>query len=117
MGLKNGVMPPIEGLRAVVVGTKRANLRILHTLGATAPLRTGSLWGSGVGALPGRVVYLVPAVITLESTVGEIAAGEAVGAVSVRSVTEWVHTWTVAGSRSPSRGPWGTVGKCSNRFS
>jgi len=41
-----------------------------------------------VGALPGRVVYLVPTVITVKSTAGEIAKGEALGAVRFRSARE-----------------------------
>jgi len=40
--------------------------------------------GEGVGALPGRVVYLVPTVITVKSTAGEIAKGEALGVRGLR---------------------------------
>jgi hypothetical protein len=42
--------------------------------------------GQAVGALPGRVVYLIPAVITVKSAAGEIAAGEALGAVGVAAL-------------------------------
>jgi len=41
-----------------------------------------------VGALPGGVVYLIPAFITVKNAAGEIAAGEALGAVGVRGVRE-----------------------------
>jgi len=51
-----------------------------------------------VVALPGGVGYLVPAVITVKSASGEIAPGEAFGAVGVRSVREWVHRWKVTRS-------------------
>ena len=37
------------------------------------------------GALPGGVVYLSAAIITAESTEGEMAAGEAFGPVSART--------------------------------
>ena len=65
--------------------------------------KRGIVWepvGQRVDALPGGVVYLVPAVITVKSTAGEIAAGEALGTVRVCGVREWVHRWTVAGSGS-----------------
>jgi hypothetical protein len=38
---------PLGGARGVVVRLQRANLRILHTQGATACLRQGGLWGKG----------------------------------------------------------------------
>ena len=60
-------------------------------------------FGEGVGALPRGVVYLIPAVITIKSAAGEIAAGEAlgaVGAVGVCGIRECVHRWTVVGSGS-----------------
>jgi hypothetical protein len=46
--------------------------------------KRGIVWepvGQRVDALPGGVVYLVPAVITEKSTAGEIAPGETVWAV------------------------------------
>jgi hypothetical protein len=45
-------------------------------------------YGGRVGVLPGGVVYLLPAVITEKNTAGEIATGEALGAVGVCSVRE-----------------------------
>jgi len=50
------------------------------------------------GALPGGVVYLSAAVITEKSTAGEIAPGEALGAVRVCGARECADRWTVAGS-------------------
>jgi len=54
-----------------------------------------------VGALPGRVVYLVPTVITVKSTAGEIAKGEALG-----PNTRFVESESVSRSErlKPARG-------------
>jgi hypothetical protein len=56
--------------------------------------------GKGRGALTGRVTYLIPAVITIRSVVGEIATGEALGSVKVCSVKERIHTGMVVRSGS-----------------
>jgi hypothetical protein len=53
----------------------------LHTQRTTVPSIGGPVGGAvsptRVGALPGWVVYLVPRVVTVERTAGDIAAGEA----------------------------------------
>ena len=54
---------------------------IAQTGSYTSP--DGQPAGEGVGALPGRVVYLVPTVITVKSTAGEIAKGEEIGRAHV----------------------------------
>ena len=72
---------------------------IAHTGSYTTSPTRQSVW-EGVGALPGGVVYPIPAVITIKAAAGEIAAGEALGAVRVRSVRECLHRWTVSGSGS-----------------
>ena len=68
-----------------------------HT-GSYSTSPDGEPTGEGVGALPGGVVYLVATVITVKSAAGEIAAGEASGAVGVCGIRECVHRWTVSGS-------------------
>jgi len=50
--------------------------------------RKANRLGKGVAAPPAGVVYLSTAVITVKSTVGEIAASEALGAVRFRSARE-----------------------------
>jgi len=50
------------------------------------------------GGLLRGVIYLVPAIITIKGTTGDIATGQAFRAVRVRRVRECIHAWTLAGS-------------------
>jgi hypothetical protein len=77
-------MPASGHLTAVAVREKEGEpSHIAHT-GSYSRSPDGEPMGGGLGALPGPVVYLVPAVITVEISVREIAPGEALGVRGVR---------------------------------
>ena len=72
---------PPGGLRAVFVRAKEGKPSNIAHSGSHSTSPGGEPAGEGVGAPSEGVVYMVAAVITVESTVGGIEPGEALGAV------------------------------------